>query len=201
MSFRSGSNDENITQKSSSPLSREYRRPVRRVRDVGFMSWGGKSFWLRFKPIPMMLQDIFAPEREFSISIPQIFLFPTYMSLGHLILASIPSFARNPCTARVERRLMSNCEVTGSAAREPLPLRTIEKVRLSPGEECHTFPLWPRPEYCSTAAMTDKSARLSMRLAASLLVESSESCHKICIFLSIGSFFVYICKTNLQTFV
>jgi hypothetical protein len=56
-----------------SSSSRRYSFPVRRDIDVGLTSWGGKTLWLTFKPMPTTLDEMSLPSSEFSISIPQIF--------------------------------------------------------------------------------------------------------------------------------
>ena len=70
------------------------RRPSSMRRDVGFGASLLKTVWLRLTPMPAMHTDKVSPDKTFSIRMPQIFRSPTYMSLGHLILASIPCFAR-----------------------------------------------------------------------------------------------------------
>lgn len=60
-------------------------RCVSRRSDVaGAARPGGKLTWLTFMPVPMTHWCMFLPEREFSISVPHIFISSAYMSFGHL---------------------------------------------------------------------------------------------------------------------
>lgn len=133
--------------------------------------------------MPTMLEESHAPRKEFSISIPQIFLSPTYMSFGHLISAWIPCKERKSVTESEAISFSTNCSRADSLGREGAlessqeNFRTMLNSRFSPALLDHLLPLCPRPAVCSHADRTDKLSMSEMCLLASSLVESMLSSH------------------------
>ena len=130
---------------------------------------------------------------EFSMSMPQIFLSLTYMSLGHLIFALMEWAARKSTTERAAISFIENWSYAWKwGPVRSSNFRAMLKRRFFPRALCHLFPLCPLPAVCSKAAVTDKLSMSQMCLLSSSLVESVLSSHIMsCFFVMVR--FLIIC--------
>ena len=139
----------------------------------------------------MTLPSSMLPRTFCSISIPHIFLSPTYMSFGHLIMASMPFPERKLTIASAAASLTANCLTAGRAGNCPEPnLTAMLNVRFLPASLAHTLPFCPLPAVWNPAATTDIMSMSSSILRAALFVESIHSYHIIKYFSPIGADFV-----------
>ena len=149
--------------------------------EVGLGASDENSLWLRLRPIPTMLPAKLAPLMECSMSIPQIFLFPIYISLGHFICAGSPLLQRYLHTPMAATSEMANCW----AGERNVGLKSIENVRFSHFALSHLLPLWPLPAVWKSAIHTVPSGAWDISLAAWVLVESKVWYHFMSTFLRI----------------
>ena len=118
--------------------------------------------------MPTILADILSALMEFSMSIPQIFLFPMYISLGHFIFASNPLLLRYLSTPNEAIWEMRNC---WEGCRN-VGLSSIVNVRFSAALLSHLLPLCPLPAVWKSAAHTLPWGASANSLFACELVES-----------------------------
>ena len=146
-----------------------------------------------------MLADNLSPLMECSMSMPQIFLFPMYISLGHFICAGNPLLRRYLHTPMAATCDMANCW----AGERNIGLKSIENVRFSAGLLSHLLPLWPLPAVWKSAIHTVPSAAWDISLAAWVLVESMVWYHFMSTFFSIiiiGRIFAVSLQSKINEF-
>lgn len=115
------------------------------------------------------------PVSECSMSMPQIFLSSTYMSLGHFIRAlsgAMSSFIKSTRASDTTIE-SSNWRFASSEV-----LNNIENVRFAPGSASQELPLCPRPAVCSRAAMSRPSGAEGSSLSR-VLVEAQLSTTRV----------------------